>query len=215
MKWLPSILALLLLLYFLYLTVPAFRSPKTYLKYFVLYLLALFVYHIGDAMLWGGLWNYEIVRRIASVGFYFEIPCLLALVYALLPKESRGTPFRVITAVLCLPWLYALVVVGSSPLVFLEGKGVKYEDIMYALVLAYLIAIIFIYIVGMKGAKKLEGDMKDFLKKICLASLVMLIGYVLLWSSMDIVKDDYTFLFGIVTIIWLLIVRLPLMKVLK
>ncbi|MBN2461451.1 MAG: hypothetical protein JXB60_07570 [Candidatus Cloacimonetes bacterium] len=211
MKWIIPLLGLLFMLFFFIYLLCRKNKPKE-TRGIILTALALAVYHLGDVGLWGG-WYYELVRRIASVGFYFLVPFLLLTMYMLLPKENRGWFIKVFTWLMIIPWIIALVIVYKSPLIFLEEMGGGNESMTYALVLAFIIAFIFIISNGFRTVKLRSDETgKNMGKKLAVSLIVMLILYLLLWGSIDAFGYDATYLFAVANIIWALIIWPPALK---
>lgn len=206
MKWIVSLITIifLIVMIIIYFAEKAKYPEK---KGILLVLFSFLVYHIGDIGLWYGC-NYELVRRIASIGFYFEIPFMLVFMYYLVPKEKRSMFMRIFSLFMMLPWLVALILIYGYPLVFLEDMGGKSENLMYSLVLFFIVAIIFITVYGFKAAKKREDAFgKKLSRYFAIASIILIILYLFFWSTMDAFNYDATYLFGLATIIWSLIIR--------
>lgn len=206
MKWIVSLITVvfLIVMIIIYLAEKEKHPEK---RGILLVLISFLVYHIGDIGLWAG-YHYELVRRIASIGFYFEIPFMLLLMYYLVPKEKRSMFMRIFTLIMMLPWLIALLLVYGYPLVFLEEMGGKSENLMYTLVLCFIVAIIFMAIYGFKAAKNREDAFGKKLSRLfAIASIILIIMYLFFWSTMDAFNYDATFLFGIATVTWTIIIR--------
>lgn len=205
MEWIVSLTAIVFLIFMVYYFLSKKDKPRE-ISAIVLVLLGFIVYHIGDAGLWAG-WKYELVRRIASIGFYFEIPFMILLLYYLVPKEKKSMLFRWLGLILILPWLAALIMVYKYPLVYLEGQGEVSETFVYALVLSFILAVIFLAVYGF-SAVKWRNDVfgKKLSRMFSIASIVLVLLYVILWSSIDAFGYDATWLFGLATVIWTLMI---------
>lgn len=202
MKWLPPALALIVLAVFI-ISLLGRRSRAQEIGGLILFALSLFIYHLGDLGLWAG-WDYETTRRIASFGFYLQVPLLLYLVYICLPESRRTTAYRIVWALLSLPWVVALLMLGSQALVYLEGMPGKNETLISTLVVAYIIAFLF-GIVRLYQAVKLPETHEPALSRtIARTSLIYLIALVALWSLIEITGYDPTYLFGLASIFWII-----------
>jgi len=200
MKWIVSLITLIVLLLLLILV---FRQSKTKEKTpFIFLLFSLIVYHIGDMGLWGGC-EYELIRRIASAGFYFIMPFSLWLMYVLVPKEKMNMFIRIVTLILMLPWLYALIVLYEAPLVFLEEyPGTEHETLTYVLILSFVIAVVFAAVVGFSASKFREDYGKKLAKYFSWGLIVYTIIILVLFSSIDAFGYDATWFIGVGTIIY-------------
>lgn len=206
MEWIVSLITVifLIVMIIIYFAEKAKYPEK---KGILLVLFSFLIYHIGDIGLWYGC-NYELVRRIASIGFYFEIPFMLIFMYYLVPKEKRSMFMRIFSLIMMLPWLIALILVYSYPLVFLEEMGGKSENLMYSLVLFFIIAIVFMAVYGFKASRKREDAFGQKLARLfAVASIVLIILYLFFWSTMDAFDYDATYLFGIATVAWTILIR--------
>lgn len=207
MKWIVPLVAVFFLVVFLVIFLVRKQRPKEYNGLIVI-VISLLVYHIGDLGLWAG-WNYEVVRRIASIGFYFEMPFILLLMYYLVPGEKMNLFTRIATLVLMLPWLIALFLIGNSPLVYLEGQGSVNENLMYFLVLSFIVAAVFAVINGfMAGRFRQDEAGKKLAGMFSRATIILTILYVVLWSTIPAFNYDATWLFGIVSMIYVFLLWL-------
>jgi hypothetical protein len=201
MLWIVPLIAVLVLAGFLIYFLTIKDKPKE-MRGLILLTLSLLVYHIGDTLLWAG-WNYEVARRIASVGFYFEIPFILLLMYYLVPKEKMNLFIRIFTGVLMLPWLVALILVYKWPIVYLGEPDPQNETIIYALIICFIIAIIFAVIVGFRAAKfRSDAFGKKLARYFSITSIVLVVLYLFLWSTIETIDYDATWLFGVVSIFY-------------
>lgn len=200
MKWIVSLITLIVLVILLILV---FRQKKSKEKTPMIFLLfAFIVYHIGDMGLWGGC-EYEMIRRIASAGFYFVIPFSLWLMYILLPNEKMTMLIRIVTLILMLPWLYAFIVLYKAPLVFLEDyPGTEHETLTYLLILSFVIAVLFAAIVGFRASKFRDDYGKRLAKFFYLGLIIYTIIILILFSSIDAFGYDATWFFGVATVIY-------------
>lgn len=211
MEWIVSLATAVVLIVFI---VIAFTRPPTKEKAPVIFLfLALLIYHIGDCGLWYG-YDYELVRRIASVGFYFIMPFSLWLMYVLLPKERMNFFIRIIALLLIIPWIYALVMVNESPLVFLQEYLTEpdeaYETFIMGLVLIFVIGTLFAAIVGFRAAKFRDDYGKGFARNFSWGLIIYTVLILCLFMSVDLFGYDATWLFGIPTTIFSILLLLGL-----
>ncbi len=207
MEWIVSLITAVFLIFLIIMTLSG-KEKYPEKKAILMVLFSFLVYHIGDIGLWYGC-NYELVRRIASIGFYFEIPFMLYLMYLLVPKEKRTMFMRIFSLLMMLPWVVALALIYQYPLVFLEEMGGQSENLVYALVLFFIIAIVFMAIYGYKAAKlRVDLQGKKLAKAFANASIILLIMYLVLWSTMDAFGYDATYLFGVATITWSVFTRM-------
>jgi hypothetical protein len=216
MVWIPPAIGLVVaLVLFIYLLLKKNKSKEV--TGVMLFALALTVYHLGDLGMW--LWGsisqetYDWFRRIASVGYYFELPALLYLTYYCLPQEKRTMLVKVISWILVIPWVVALVWVYNSPNNFLEPPNIpdtfdpgKNETLMISLILCFMIGVIFASVNGFRAAKVRTGAAKGLSKTVAVASLIFLILEFILFSLIDAMKYDPTWLFGLISLIWILMV---------
>jgi len=209
MEWLVPVIALIFLFIFLiYLLSRKDRSVE--INTLIPLVLSLLVYHFGDLGLWAG-WQYELVRRVASVGFYFIVPFMLLIMYHLLPKEKRGWFSKLFSLIMLIPWVYALIVLYKTPLVYL-GKADD-ENFIYLLVISFIIAFIFIIINSYRAVKFHTVEFnKKFSRNFGTSLIILLVSYLLLWGSIDAFGYDATYLFGFANIIWALIIWCTLSK---
>jgi hypothetical protein len=199
MEWIPSALALLFMIYSFVTLLPQFtKSPQA--KALLFFIAGLIIYHHADIAVWSQ-WHYRWTRRVASLGFYTEIPLLLYMLYVFLPSEKRTKSLVIISLILCLPWLCALALIKSAPLVYLQTLSTPNETLMYSLVVSFLIAGIFIAATCFKNAKSAPEKIAALLKTFGKAMVIMLVGYVILWSTIDAIGYDATYLFGVVNVI--------------
>lgn len=211
MKWIVSLITLGFLVVFI---IVAFNRQSTKERTPALMLLfALLIYHIGDMGLWAG-WDYEIVRRIASVGFYFIMPFSLWLMYVLVPKEKMNLFIRIVTLLLIIPWIYAIVMIKGSPLVFLEEQmpvmEEAYESFIMMLVLFFVVGTIFTAIVGFIAARKRDDYGKGLALKFSWGIIIYTVLILCFFMSIDLFGIDLTWLFGIATVIYSLLIILGL-----
>lgn len=207
MEWIvPLIAAVLLFIFFLmYLPKKGICCETSAIDLFIL---SLFIYHLGDLFLWSGWVNYEVARRIASVGFYLEIPFLLLLTCHLLPKNRRSILVKFISYLLLIPWVYAIVMIGRSPIVFLEGKGEADENFIYLMILFFVISILFIVINAFRaGSLREDGFGRKLGKRLGWGAIFFTILYLLIFSSIELIGQDLTWLFGIVSVIFALLLQ--------
>ncbi len=204
MEWIvPLIAVIILVIFFVYFLIKKEKSKEN--SAIILITLSLLVYHIGDLFLWSGWLGYEIARRIASIGFYFEIPFMLLLMYQLLPTEKRQIGVKIISAILLIPWIVAIIMIGKSPIVFLEGWGTYDENFVYALILCFVISIVFIVINAFR-AKKFRDDAlgKKLSNFFAIACIIFTVLYLFIFSSIQTMEVDLTWLFGIVSIFFVI-----------
>jgi hypothetical protein len=211
MKWIVSLVTIVVLLVFIIIAFTRHagkeRNPA------ILLMIALLIYHVGDCGLWYG-YDYELVRRIASVGFYFIMPFSLWLMYLLVPKEKMNLLIRIITLVLILPWIYALVAVKDSPLVFLQDHVLvpdeAYENFIMGLVLLFTLGTIFAAIVGFRAAKFREDYGKKLAKNFSWGLIIYNVLILCLFMSIDAFGYDATWWFGVPATIYALLILLGL-----
>jgi hypothetical protein len=206
MLWIVPLIAVLVMAGFLIYFLTIKDKPKE-MKGLILITLSLLVYHIGDTLLWAK-WDYEVARRIASVGFYFEMPFILLLMYYLVPKEKMNLFIRIFTSILMLPWLAALVVVYKWPIIYLDPNP-KNDTLIYALIICFIIAIIFAVIVGFRAAKfRSDAFGKKLARYFSITSIVLVVLYLFLWSTIETMDYDATWLFGVVSIFYVVLLWL-------
>lgn len=194
---------IILLILFVYFLVKKSKSKED--TAIILITLSLLVYHLGDLFLWSGWIGYEIARRIASIGFYFEIPFMLLLMYWLLPAEKRQLGVKIISAILLIPWIVAIIMIGKSPIVFLEGLGTYNESFVYILILCFLISIVFIVLNAFRAKKFREDALgKKLSSFFAIASIIFTVLYLIIFSSIQTVGVDLTWLFGIISIFYVI-----------
>ena len=204
MEWIvPFMAVIILLILFVYFLVKKSKSKED--TAIILITLSLLVYHLGDLFLWSGWIGYEIARRIASIGFYFEIPFMLLLMYWLLPAEKRQLGVKIISAILLIPWIVAIIMIGKSPIVFLEGLGTYNESFVYILILCFVISIVFIVINAFRAKKFREDALgKKLSSFFAIASIIFTVLYLIIFSSIQTVGVDLTWLFGIISIFYVI-----------
>ncbi|MBN2017169.1 MAG: hypothetical protein JW794_03405 [Candidatus Cloacimonetes bacterium] len=204
MEWIvPFMAVIILLILFVYFLVKKSKSKED--TAIILITLSLLVYHLGDLFLWSGWIGYEIARRIASIGFYFEIPFMLLLMYWLLPAEKRQLGVKIISAILLIPWIVAIIMIGKSPIVFLEGLGTYNESFVYILILCFLISIVFIVLNAFRAKKFREDALgKKLSSFFAIASIIFTVLYLIIFSSIQTVGVDLTWLFGIISIFYVI-----------
>lgn len=208
MEWIVSLLTLVFLFIFLFYLL--IRKKKHDFTVLIPITMAFIVYHLGDLGLWCG-WYYEIVRRIASVGFYFIIPCLLLIMHKLLPKTEKNWFVNIFSVILLLPWVYALIILAKSPLIYLDEPAD--ENFVYLLVAAFVIAVIFIVIYGFRAAKIISDIYRKIIaRNFSVSLIIMLILYLLLWGSIDAFGYDATYLFGFANLIFIFILWCTISK---
>jgi hypothetical protein len=207
MFWIVPLIAAIVMAGFLIYFLTIKDKPKE-MTGIILITLSLLVYHIGDVLLWAG-WNYEVARRIASVGFYFEIPFILLLMYYLISKEKRNLFIRIFTWILIIPWIVALVLIYKSPLVFLEGQGTRNEIMANICLVCFIIAILFAIIMGFRSVKfRSDAYGKKLAKYFASGSIVLIVLYLALWSTFLAVQYDSTWLIGVVNICYVVLLWL-------
>ncbi len=87
---------------------------------------------------------------------------------------------------------------------------------MYTLALSYIVGAIFAIFYYYKAAKQHTGELAaNITKGAGMATIVYLILIVILWSSIDAFGYDATWLFGIVSIIWVAIAGIPPLRIIK
>ncbi len=206
MEWIVSLATLVVLLVFIILAFLK-KSQKEKLPVILLFF-AFFVYHIGDMGLWYEC-NYEVYRRIASAGFYLIMPFALLLMYVLVPKEKMNLFIRIATLVLILPWIYAFVMIGSNPLVYLhEVTPVRNANFEMILVLSFVIGTLFCAIVGYRAARFREDYGRRLAKHFSLGIVIYTLIILCLFMSEDAFGYDATWLFGVATVFFAILLLL-------
>jgi len=171
--------------------------------------LSLMIYHFGDMGMWAG-WNYELFRRIASIGYYLEIPAFIYLAYICLPQEKRTLLTRVFSFVLCVPWLIAVLLIKSTPNNFLEYPNIplgvdsgKNENFVMTMILCFSIGVIFVAITAFRAARVRKSAAGSLSRTIAWATIVMLISEFVLFAMVETLHYDSTYLFGFISIFWI------------
>ncbi|MFC1731565.1 hypothetical protein ACFL6I_14710 [candidate division KSB1 bacterium] len=202
MEWIvPLIATTILALFFIYFLAKKNRTKEIFAISLVT--LSMLIYHIGDLFLWSEWMDYEIARRIASIGFYLEIPFMILLMYLLLPKEKHSMFMRIASTILFIPWIVALLMICKSPIVFLENHGEFNENFVYLLILCFVISIIFIAIKAFRANKFREDKIgKKLSNRFAIGVIVYTVLYLIIFSSMETFGQDLTWLFGIASIIF-------------
>lgn len=207
MKWIPPLLALIVLAIFM----GYFFTRKTRSKEVTGFLMvagAFFIYHLGDLGMWAG-WNYELFRRIASLGYYLEIPALLYLAYQLLSPEQRAGWVKTLSWLLCVPWVVAIVLLKDYPNNFLEYPNLpegmdpgRHDTLVNTLILFFIIGVIVVAMFAFRAAKTAEGAKKSLAKAVGWATIILLVLEIVLFAFIEAVKYDPTYLFGFISIFW-------------
>ncbi len=223
MEWLPPLLGLIVLVIFIIYFLGKKNKPKE-VTGVLLFAAALFIYHLGDLGMWA--WgsasqlHYEIFRRIASLGYYLEIPALLYLSYHCLPPEKRTGFVKIMSLILCLPWIVAILLLKNMPNNFLLPPNIPetfdpgvHEDLVYILVLFYIISVVFVAIKTIGTAKLKSGAGKSLCRTVGIVTVIMLIAYLVIFSFVE--TYDATYLFGLISIFWIVTVGKEALSYLK
>lgn len=211
MKWMVSMAAVVVLLIFI---IIAFTRHATKERTPALLLFfALLIYHIGDIGLWYG-YDYELTRRIASVGFYFIMPWSLWLMYVLTPAEKMNYFIRIVTLLLMIPWVYALVMIDASPLVFLEemmpAPDEAYETFVMGLVGVFVLGTLFAAVIGFRAARHRADYGKRLARYFSWGLIIYTVMILCLFMSIDMFGYDATWWFGVPSVLYALLVLLGL-----
>lgn len=211
MEWLFPLLGLIVLAIFIVLLLSKKNKPKE-VSGVMMFAVALFVYHVGDMLMWGfssqSQWYYELFRRIASFGYYLEIPALLYLGYYCIP-EGKRTPFsKIFSWILVIPWIIAILLIIKMPNNYLLPPNIPesfdpgiHLNLIYTLILFYIVGVVFVVIKTLKGAKQREGAGKNLCQTVGIATLIQLIAYLIIFSFAE--TYDATYLFGLISIFWI------------
>jgi hypothetical protein len=212
-KCLPAIIAMVVLGIFAGIFFGKKNAPKDF-RAVILVAGSFFLYHFGDMGMWAG-WHYELFRRIASLGYYLEMPAMLYLAYLCLPESKRTGLVKGISLLLALPWAGAIIALPKYPNNFLEYPNIpqnidpgKHEELVMALILIFAIGVVIVAVNAFRAAKYREGAAKCFCKAIGWATIVMLIAEFVLFSLVEAIKYDSTYLFGFISLTWILWVGL-------
>jgi len=223
MEWIFPLLGLITLVVFIFLLLSKPEKPKEVMGV-LLFATALFVYHVGDMLMWG--WSntqvcYDLFRSIASLGYYLEIPALLYLGYVCIPAEKRTQFTKIFSWILVVPWIIAIILLFfRMPNNYLTPPNIPAEidpginmNLIYVLILFYIISVIFVVIKTLKGAKLLEGAGQSLCKMVGIITLIQLIAYLIIFAFAE--TYDATYLFGLISIFWIVMVGKEALAVLK
>lgn len=211
MVWLFPLLGVIVLAIYIILFLSKQSKPKE-VTGVMLFAIALFVYHVGDMLMWGlgslSQGNYELFRRIASLGYYLEIPALLYLGYYCIPEGKRTSFTRIFSWILVIPWIVALLLIFNMPNNYLTPPNIPetfdpgiHLNLIYTLILFYIIGVVFVVIKTLQAAKQRAGAGGSLCKTVGIATLIQLIAYLVIFSFAD--SYDATFLFGLISIFWI------------
>ena len=223
MEWLPPLLGLIVLAVFIAVFLTRKNKPKEVVGV-LFFAIALFIYHVGDVLMWGwgGLSQgyYEVFRRIASLGYYLEIPALLYLGYYCIPEEKRTQFTKIFSWILVIPWVVAVLLIIKMPNNYLLPPNIPDTfdpgvnlNLIYALIVFYIIGVVFVAVKTIKGAKLREGGGKSLCKTVGIVTLIQLVAYLIIFSFAE--TYDATYLFGLISIFWIVTVGKEAMAYLK
>ncbi len=206
MEWIVSLITTVCLVGFLIWFLTRKHKPRE-MPAVILLTVAFLIYHIGDWGLWGGC-QYEFIRRVASVGFCLMIPMILLLMYMITSKDHMNLFYRIITLILTLPWIAGIIMVYKYPIVYLEtypGTGTPLA--MWIALISFIVGMIFVIIMGYRASRLRTDPMgKSLGCNFATGSLIFTVIIIFLWYSPEILGKDYTWFFGVATIIFMLFI---------
>lgn len=211
MYWIVSLITSILLVIFFFWFIRIKNKPKE-TKPAILLTLAFLVYHIGDLGLWAG-WDYEVFRRIASIGFYLIIPFSLLLMYMVLSKDHMNLFVRIVTLIFILPWITYIVLIGNYPLVYLDTYEliVPCDWYVQGAILIFVVGAIWAIINGYR-AGKLRADAlgKKLGNLFATGLLVYTVLLLCMYFSFELFDVDLSWLMDIATFIYILLICIGL-----
>jgi hypothetical protein len=204
MEWLIPLFALVSLTGLVLLGLIRKNRPKEF-NALILLAATMAIYHLGDTLLWSDWGDYEISRRIASIGFYLEIPAMLLLLYFIIPIERQSIFYRILSLIFYIPWVYAIIMIGKSPIVFLEGHGTYDEDFVYMIILAFVLSAVFIaWTSFLSVGWNKDLHLKKLSNNLGWGVIIFTILYLIIFSSIETLGVDLTWLFGLVSVFFIL-----------